>query len=48
MKCCVVGCDEEATISMGSLPLCEYHWNQACKEITLDCKIYGEENGRKV
>jgi len=34
MKCCVIGCHEEATVGMGTMALCDEHWKKAVKEIT--------------
>jgi len=33
MECCVIGCKKEATVGMGSLALCDEHWEKAWKEI---------------
>lgn len=34
MKCCVIGCHEEATVGMGTLALCDEHWKKAVEKIT--------------
>ena len=39
MECCVIGCKKEATVGMGSLYLCDEHWEKAWKKITEDSKI---------
>jgi len=32
-KCCVEGCEKEATVGMGDLALCDHHWEKAWKAI---------------
>ena len=43
MECCVIGCSKEATVGMGSLALCDEHWEKAWRSIGEECKL--KKNG---
>lgn len=32
-KCCVISCDREATVGMGTSALCDDHWEKTWKRI---------------